>query len=171
MISFLFCERYFFPVVNKNINTEETTFNRKVFELIIDASSKYRWNCWITKSVEQKIRSSNTLTGTQVDALMNLIKAETSTHGVKNLEGIHPTSESAKNLSFQGNRVIVLVNKADHKEEIHSNPRIISLTPREFLNKFNELQEAKSEILELTDNKDDYLLNSTLMVKKFFNGK
>lgn len=135
----------------------------------MDISSKYGWSRWITKDAEQRLPTQ--LTMLQKNALMNLINSESSTHGVENLNGADPTSESAKNLSFKGHRVIVIVKSENDKELIHENPKIVPLTPSEFYAAWDELLVDKKKFLQLTGYADDSIFNTTLMVKRFFNGK
>ena len=116
VVSFLFCYKVMSPVLNKNITTQGVIECREAFETIMDMSSKNKWCVWITKQAETKLSTEGNLNTIQFDALMNLINSEKATQGVASFNHITSTSESAKNISYKG-RVIVIVIKLWEKDK------------------------------------------------------
>ena len=176
VVSFLFCYKVMSPILNKNRTQPEVKKSREAFEIIMELSSKNKWCVWITKQAETKLRHENILNDVQFDALMNLINSEKATQGVASFNHVTSTSESAKNISYKG-RVIVIVNEEGDKGGIHSNPRIKTITPSEFIKMFNYLLEIKPLVLDMKDSQgtpkfeDNQNLMDSLMVHRFFDGK
>lgn len=112
--------------------TELALVSREAIDKIFDIYQEYN-ECaiWSPAQVTDKVK--NSLSSEQGIRLQEAIKRENTTLGVSGFspEGNNTLSESAKSLSFT-ERVIVLADESD-KYNFHSNPRIIVVTPIEFL--------------------------------------
>ena len=157
-ISFIFS----YNVINEAISTRTTSFAYECKKAVDTSSEIFQEydSCYLYVSTQVFDAIKKGITPDQQTRFEEAIKKDSTTQGVLGYtpQSIETLSESAKTLSFSS--YVIVVSDENEKDKVYANPRIIAITPKDFLSACDDAKKfskALSQTLKDT-NYHDYLV-------------
>ncbi len=144
MINIIPCTKVFFSVTKKEASFAGVLEAREAYNIIVDMKVKYGIDIILCGLINNKIEKN--LNPSQKIYFYNLVTMDNTTSGQAGFNHSNCLVETSKVNSLIRKTIILSMDNLPDKKEIENNPKIVTITPVEFITLYKELKKRWEEV-------------------------